>query len=77
MAATTTRKYSIRGFHCSGCADNLGKSLGRLEGVIKADADYNQAVVEVRFDPKRVTDDDINEQIHMAGFERVGIDPEG
>jgi len=77
MPATTTRKYSIRGFHCSGCADNLGKSLRKLEGVIKADADYDHAMVEVRFDPERVTDADIGEQIHAAGFESVGNDPEG
>ena len=72
MATTTTRQYRIRGFHCSGCADNLGSSLTRLEGVIKADADYDQATVEVRFDPERVSDDDIHTQIRASGFEPVG-----
>lgn len=71
MATTTTKKYQIRGFHCSGCADNLGTSLARLEGVIKAEADYDRATVEVRFDPDRVGDDDIHSQIRAAGFEPV------
>ena len=69
MASTTTKQYLISGFHCSGCADNLGASLSRLEGVIRADAHYDQATVEVRFDPDRVGDDDIHRQIRSAGFE--------
>ncbi|HZD23217.1 MAG TPA: heavy-metal-associated domain-containing protein [Acidimicrobiia bacterium] len=71
MATTTTKQFQISGFHCSGCADNLGASLTRLEGVIRADADYDQAMVEVRFDPERVGDDDIHRQIRTAGFEPV------
>jgi len=74
MTTTTTKQYQIRGFHCSGCADNLGRSLARLEGVIKADADYDHAVVQVRFDPERVSDDDIHTQIRASGFEPVGAD---
>ncbi len=74
MATTTTRQYQIRGFHCSGCADNLGRSLARLEGVVKADADYDQAMVEVRFDPERVGDEDVHAQIRANGFEPVGPD---
>lgn len=74
MATTTTRQYQISGFHCSGCANNLGKSLARLEGVVKADADYDQALVEVRFDPARIDDDAIHTQIRASGFEPVAAD---
>jgi copper chaperone CopZ len=76
MATTTTRQYQIRGLHCSGCAGNLGRSLARLEGVVKADADYDQALVEVRFDPERVSDDDVHTQIRASGFEPVVTDVE-
>ncbi|MGH3452326.1 MAG: heavy-metal-associated domain-containing protein [Haloechinothrix sp.] len=71
MATTTTKQYRISGFHCSGCADNLGASLSRLEGVSKAEADYERATVEVRFDPERVGEDDIHSRIRAAGFEPV------
>jgi Cu2+-exporting ATPase len=74
MATATTKQYRIRGFHCSGCADNLGRSLARLEGVVKADADYDQAIVEVRFDTERVSDHDIHAQIRATGFEPVGTE---
>jgi len=69
MAAVQSTTYPVRGFHCSGCADNLGASLRRIEGVIKADADFDTAQVEVRFDPARVSDDDVREGIRAAGFE--------
>lgn len=70
----TTKTYGIQGFHCSGCADNLGRSLGNLEGVVRARADYDQARVAVRFDSDRVTDDDIRERINASGFETTGTE---
>ncbi len=71
MTTATTKTFSIRGFHCSGCADNLGRSLRRHEGVIKAEADYDRARVDVRYDPERVSEDDLRRQITLAGFEAV------
>lgn len=71
---TTTKTFAIQGFHCSGCADNLGKSLATLEGVIKARADYDQARVEIRFDPERVSDGDIRERIQASGFDTTGAE---
>lgn len=76
MASRTTKQYQISGFHCTGCANNLGRSLARLEGVIKAEADYYQAIVEVQFDPDRVGDDDIHTQIRAAGFESLSTEPQ-
>ncbi len=67
--ATTSKTFSIQGFHCTGCADNVSRSLGTQEGVIKVDADYEQAKVAVRFDSDRITEDKIVEQIRQAGFE--------
>lgn len=68
----TTKTFTVRGFHCSGCADTLARSLRALEGVIRADTDYDQARVEVRFDAGRATEDDIRERIRASGY-----DPEG
>ncbi len=69
MAAIRANSYPVRGFHCSGCADNLGVSLSRIGGVIKAEADFDTAQVEVRFDPARVSDEEVREGIRAAGFE--------
>lgn len=69
MTAVRTTTYPVAGFHCTGCADTLGRSLGRIEGVIRADADYEAGQVAVRFDPERVGDDGLREGIRRAGFE--------
>lgn len=69
--ATTSKTFNIKGFHCTGCADNVGRSLGSQEGVIKVDADYEGAQVEVRFDSDRITEESIIDQIRQAGFETV------
>lgn len=71
MAATINKTFQIEGFHCSGCADNLSTSRGRIEGVIRARADFDKGEVEVRFDPERVSDDAIREGIGSAGFDAV------
>jgi len=69
MTTVTSMTFEVRGFHCSGCADNLGTALSNLDGVIRARADYASSQVEVRFDPDRATEDDIRERIRAAGFE--------
>lgn len=66
---TAISKFTVRGFHCSGCSDNLGSTLNNLDGVIRARADYEDGRVEVRFDPDRVSEDDVREQIRASGFE--------
>ncbi len=47
----------------------MSRSLGAQEGVIKVDADYEHAKVEVRFDSERITEESIIDQIRRAGFE--------
>ena len=59
----------MRGFHCSGCSDNLAKALRNLDGVIRARASFDDANVEVRFDADRVSEQDLRDQITRAGFE--------
>ncbi len=68
---TTSRTFTIKGLHCTGCADTVSRSIGIQEGVIKVDADYEKAKVEVRFDSDRITEDNIVERIRLAGFEAV------
>ena len=67
MATVTTIR--VRGFPCPGCAENVKQALLRLEGVIKADADFATERVEVRYDPDRVTEEALHDRIRSAGFD--------
>lgn len=69
VATATKKTFAVTGFHCTGCANNLGSALNNLDGVIRARADFEEGYVEVRFDPDRVTEEDVRERIRASGFE--------
>ncbi len=69
MATATLKTFKVRGFHCTGCSDNLGSALTNLDGVIRARADFEAGQVDVRFDPDRVTEDDVKARIRASGFD--------
>ncbi len=69
MATATLKTFPVKGFHCSGCSDNLGWALNNLDGVIRANADFEAGQVEVRFDSDRVTSEDVKTQIRASGFD--------
>ena len=71
VAVMTNKTFGVQGFHCTGCADSLGKALDRIDGVARAQADYEKGKVDVRFDPERVSDETIREGIRTAGFDAV------
>ncbi|GBD84896.1 copper chaperone CopZ [bacterium BMS3Abin02] len=69
MATATSMTFTVQGLHCTGCADTLGSALRNLDGVIRARVDYETGQMEVRFDPDRVSEDDVRERIRDSGFE--------
>jgi copper chaperone CopZ len=66
MAMDTT--LQVQGMDCGGCAQRPRTTLGRLDGVLAADPDHQAGRVTVRFDPDRVTADDITQRVGEAGF---------
>jgi len=69
MTATTSKTFTVRGFHCNGCSENLSSALGNLDGVIRARASFEEGQVDVRFDSGRVSEQDIRDRIASSGFE--------
>ncbi len=69
MTTATSRTFTVRGFHCAGCTDNLETALTNLEGVIRVKANFHDSRVEVRFDPDRASETDIRNQITASGFQ--------
>lgn len=59
----------VEGMDCAACERRLGAALTRLKGVITAKADHRAARVDVRFDPDRVSEQDIRQRIRAAGFD--------
>jgi copper chaperone CopZ len=63
------RTFQVPGMHCTGCESRLKTVLGRVEGVVKADANHEAGEVRIRYDSSRVSDEDIRERIRAAGYE--------
>jgi copper chaperone CopZ len=66
MATQTT--LQITGMDCSHCAQRLGQSLERADGVIRAEVDA-AGTATVRFDEARISDDELGERVRAAGFD--------
>lgn len=60
---------AVEGMTCAGCEEAIQRALGRLDGVLRSSADHQAGQVEVRFDPERVSDDELAERIRAAGYE--------
>lgn len=66
MATQTT--LQIAGMDCSHCAQRLGQSLERLDGVIRAQVD-EAGTATVRYDEERLSTDELGERVRDAGFD--------
>lgn len=66
MATQTT--LQIAGMDCSHCAQRLGQSLERLDGVIRAQVD-EAGTATVRYDEDRLSEDELGERVRDAGFD--------
>jgi copper chaperone CopZ len=63
------RTFQVPGMHCAGCENRLQTVLGRVEGVVKADASHQAGEVRVRYDAGRVSGEEISERIRAAGYD--------
>ena len=63
-----TVTYRVKGFTCITCAVGLETLLQRQKGVVRAKASYSDASVIIQFNPKSVTESDLNKFISDMGF---------
>ncbi len=64
----TQATLNITGMDCSHCAQRLGQSLERLDGVITAKVDP-AGTAAVRYDEARVSQEQLEEGVRAAGFD--------
>lgn len=59
----------VRGMDCTGCERRIETVLSRLDGVHQAQANHQTGEVRVAFDPARVGEPAIKENIERADYE--------
>lgn len=60
---------TVKGMTCDGCERRVSSALTRLRGVREAKADHRAERVAVSYDPERVSEQALREQIEQAGYE--------
>lgn len=58
----------LAGLHCPGCAADIEHALRRIPGVTEVSVLFTAARATVRFDPGRVTEDQIRGALQHAGY---------
>lgn len=62
-------ELTVKGMTCDGCERRVSGALTRLDGVREAKAERAADRVSVSYDPERVGEDALREQVEAAGYE--------
>ncbi len=65
------RKLALDGMDCSDCALVIEHRLERLDGVLEVSADFGGQIVQVEYDPRRISQRAIEARIRQLGYELV------
>ncbi|MFC1646901.1 heavy-metal-associated domain-containing protein [Patescibacteria group bacterium] len=63
------KTYKIKGMHCASCGFLVDEELEEIG--VKSKASYQKGIVEVEFDEKMISEDDVKEAVKKAGYEIV------
>lgn len=59
---------SIKGMECPNCAMTLESIEDKLPGVLRAEASYRRAELQVEYDTAKVSEDQIREAVRRLGY---------
>jgi uncharacterized protein len=60
----------IDGMSCSGCEENIKRKVSSMPGVSKVTASFAKGLVQVAYDPQKITPEAITQAIESLGFTR-------
>lgn len=60
--------FKIDGMHCSSCAQRLGQTFERRDGVIKADVDP-AGTARIRYDETQIDEEQLGQLVRTSGFD--------
>lgn len=67
---TQRQTINVSGMSCNGCEKNVENALKNVSGVRRVEANHEGGTVEVVTEDD-VSDDDIGNAIHQAGYEVI------
>lgn len=67
----TKQRLQICGMHCVGCAMTIDGALEDLAGVQSANTSYVRQWVDIQYDERKLTEQQIIDAIRSAGYEVI------
>jgi len=64
----TKERLQVQGMHCVGCAMTIDGALEDLTGVKSATTNYARQFVDIEFDERRITLNEMITAIQKAGY---------
>ncbi|TVQ23372.1 MAG: cation-translocating P-type ATPase, partial [Spirochaetaceae bacterium] len=71
QGGTQSQMYPVRGMSCASCVASVESMLGAMDGIETAQVNFATEKVKVVFDPQKVTEEQMAEQIKQIGYEMV------
>ncbi|MEX0995596.1 MAG: mercuric transport protein MerTP [Flavobacteriaceae bacterium] len=66
-----TVTFDVKGMTCTGCEAHVSSEVNKLPGIVKVDANYEEATAKVQFDQSKVSLLQIEEAINSTGYKVV------
>ncbi|MBI4099886.1 heavy-metal-associated domain-containing protein [Candidatus Microgenomates bacterium] len=70
MSTKVHKVYKVDGMHCPSCAMTIEWELE--DRGVKAKCSYAKQLVEVEFEPEKVSDEEIKEVVAKSGYRIIG-----
>ncbi|MFP4511097.1 MAG: heavy metal translocating P-type ATPase [Spirochaetaceae bacterium] len=71
---TQSQMYPVRGMSCASCVASVESMLRSMDGIETAQVNFATEKVKVVYDPQKVTEEQMAEQIKQIGYEMVTHD---
>ena len=72
--STNLIEISLPTMQCNMCVDNIENSLNKVDGIVKFQVELNDLIVKVKFDTKKLSQEEIELAISNTGYKANAID---
>ncbi|KAA6300809.1 MAG: Copper-exporting P-type ATPase A, partial [Candidatus Ordinivivax streblomastigis] len=71
MNTSVKKTYPALKMHCAGCANNIEKTVKRLEGVKDASVNFASGLLSITYESGKLTHEDIRKAVVAAGYDLI------
>ncbi|KAA6325010.1 Copper-transporting ATPase PacS [termite gut metagenome] len=74
MGNTIKRTFPVLKMHCVGCANNIERTVKKLQGVTDASVNFVSGILSVTYDPGKLSFEEMRKAVVAAGYDLISIE---